>query len=441
MSIPTNIEAENQVLAGMMNNNNFLYEALSESHENMFTTTENKELFNELVKRSDKPIKATILMQDFQDRKRAHIKTIDGGWIDAEHSNNALYNLKETFIKRQLNATIDEAKNQMNDKTSDQLIADIEQQIGEFYFDDTSENIVDPAEYAIEALGEFYDLLANPDEAMGIPFSVTNQNGFHKGFPSLDETFNGAQGGDLIMIAAKTGIGKTGMAVSLSRLFSLYQDYAGYYENAEMKRRELLSRLLAPLAKVEVNEILNAKLKGTDSERSAKMTRISDAYEHYRKSSLYISRIPSLPLHKAKGLAKQVRNRYKKLDYLIVDYIGRMTIEGNRNMQTWDEYYEITKQLKELAMTLNIPIFMLAQLNDEGKVEGAKKMKNECDGVLFLQPIEEKDKEYIGRDFREDKQKLINYKIIKEKVRRSDNASPIYINYAKDMQLMTEVIR
>lgn len=434
-----NVQAEHNVLAGMLNDTEFLYDALAELNEEFFTTTENAELFKELEKRSDREIKSSILLQEFQGKKKSHLRVVDGEWVDVEHSENAMRNVKELYIKRQLNYTIDKIKNQIENRNSDELIAELEETIGSFYFDDANENIIDPEEYANESLKEFYELLADPDKAKGIPFSIQNSNGTYKGFPTLDKAFNGAQGGDLIMVAAKTGHGKTGLAITLSRLFSLYQDYAGYYENTEMKKREMLSRLLSPIAKVTVTELLNAQLVGTQEERREKMDNITKAHELYKRSKFYMSRVPSLPLHKAKGLAKQVRNRYRQLDYLVIDYIGRMTIEGKNNFKTWDEMYEITKQLKELAMSLDIPIFMLAQLNDEGKVEGAKKMKNECDGVLFLQPIEESDKEYLTGKISEEKLKAINYKIIQEKVRRNDNSQPIYLNYAKDMQFINEV--
>lgn len=434
-----NIEAEHQVLAGMMNNVDFLYDALSETHEAMFNDPNNKELYKKIIANSDKSTKASILSQTAQGKEKALIKTIDGLWIDVEHSRSALENLRDAYIKRQLQFTLDEALKNMDSLPADDLIANIEKEIGSFYFNEQDESIIDPEEYAVEALGEFYELLDNPDKAMGIPFSVLNRNGFHIGFPSLDATFNGAQGGDLIMIAAKTGHGKTAMAISIARIFSILQNYAGYYENTEMRLKEMIARLIAPIARVDVKEILNGRLTGTADEIQAKKDRIVNAYEEYRKSKLYLSRIPSLPVHKAKALARQVKNRFGGLDYLIVDYIGRMTTEGKWNMQTWDEYYEITKQLKELAMTLNIPIFILAQLNDEGKVEGAKKMKNECDGVLFFQPIEEKDEDYIRKNFREDRQKTINYKIVKEKVRRDDNPFPIYVNFDKKKQFINEV--
>jgi replicative DNA helicase len=433
------IEAENRVLAGMLNDRNFFFDVVSEVHADMFSNSDNRNLFVEISKRDS--VKTTILEQEFSGRERAHLKAVDGEWIDGEHSKHALSILKEGYIKRQLFRAIEETKNRMDDKKADQLIADLETEIGKFYFEDKNENIIDPEEYAEQARQEFYDLLIDPDGGKGIPYSITRDNGSYEGFPSLDKTFNGAQGGDLIMLAAKTGHGKTAFAITLSRIFSLYQKYAGYYENAEMRTRELLSRLISPIAEVDANEILNGRLEGTKEEQDYKRKMIDSAFDDYKKSKLYLSRIPSLPLHKAKGLAKQVKNRYKKLDYLIVDYIGRMTIEGRNNMQIWDEMYEITKQLKELAMTLNIPIFMLAQLNHDGNVEGAKKMKNECDGVLYFQPIEESDNSFIEKAFLQEKQELINYKIVKEKVRRDDDPSPIYCNFYKKQQMITEVIK
>src|SRR5690554_4599013 len=97
-----NIEAEHQVLAGMMNNVDFLYDALSETHEAMFADPNNKELYKKIVANSDKSTKASILSQTAQGKEKALIKTIDGLWIDVEHSRSALENIRDAYIKRQL---------------------------------------------------------------------------------------------------------------------------------------------------------------------------------------------------------------------------------------------------------------------------------------------------------------------------------------------------
>src|SRR5699024_8469215 len=133
----------------------------------------------------------------------------------------------------------------------------------------------------------------------------------------------------------------------------------GYYMNTEMRIREMEARLLAPIARVRANEILHGQIEGTAQEIQDKMDRISSAFNIYMSSNLVMSRIRDLPLHKAQGLAKQVNSKIKDNEYSIVDYVGRME-DKNYQGSSWDELYEITNQLKELAIRMDVPIFLLA---------------------------------------------------------------------------------
>src|SRR5699024_11375121 len=101
--------------------------------------------------------------------------------------------------------------------------------------EDGGDKIGMPEGRAVDAVQEFYDIADNPESAKGIPYSMKNERGFTSGFPSLDKAFHGAHGGDLVMIAAKTGEGKTGFALNLARLFSFHKDNWGYYMNTEMR--------------------------------------------------------------------------------------------------------------------------------------------------------------------------------------------------------------
>src|SRR5699024_646519 len=112
----------------------------------------------------------------------------------------------------------------------------------------------------------------------------------------------------------------------------------GYYMNTEMRIREMEARLLAPLARVRANEILHGQIEGSKDEVADKMDRINGAFNFYMKSKLVMSRIPHLPLHKAQGLAKQVKCKVNDLEYLIVDYVGRMEVK-NYHGSSWDELY------------------------------------------------------------------------------------------------------
>ena len=437
MKEPRAVEHEKVILAGMMNDQSIYYDSIAEVEEQYFTDEGLKSIYRKLVELGS--LTADSLIRAEKDpRQQALIKTVDGAWTTKDDFEFSLQELKKTFYKRRLYHTLNKTVNRFNDSEYEELIQGLERELNVASSIDNDETIIDPQERAIEAYKEFINRRIDPDSAKGIPFSITHSNGRTTGFPSLDRALNGAYGGDLIMIAAKTGVGKTGFALNLARHFSFSQNYRGYYMNTEMRIVEMESRLLAQIANVDANEIMYGRIEGTQTEIEMKEERIGMAFDRYKDSKLVMSRIPDLPLHKAKGLARQVKSRYGQLDYIIVDYVGRMEI-SNSNMSTWDELYEITKELKELAMILDVPIIILAQRNEAGYVEGAKKMRNECDAVLYFEPINENDEEYIQSRYDSNEQALINYKLIKDKVRRDDNPYPIYVVYDRAKNFINEV--
>lgn len=433
MQEPKNRELEHVVLAGMMNNSECYYESISNITGDYFTSDEAQFIFNELQqdKRS-----ANVLMKSTQEpKKKSAIQTIDGAWTNKSDFDKALNSLKQIYKKRQLYYTINTLISRFDDQNNDELLDYLHKQVSEFEYEDHGNNMIDPEEHAPTLLENFYHLINNPDEQKGIPYTYTNDRGVEFGFPSLDKAFNGAIGGDLIMLAAKTGEGKTGLAVQFARQFSIYHSYKGYYMNAEMRDDELVARLISPLANVKTNEIFYGRIEGRADERDEKVRQISGAFDRYRQSNLTISKIPDLTLNKVIGLSKQLKNT-KGLDYLIIDYIGRMTM--NYNMNLWDELYEITKALKKLAQQLDIPIFILAQRNHDGEIEGAKKMKNETDGTLMFEPVTQSDEEHIQKHVRQDEWEKVNYRLVKSKVRRDDNPAPIYCVYDKARNYIRE---
>ena len=332
MKQPMNKDAELNVLGAMLNSKEALYEAMAVLDDEFFSSDETINVFNLIIEASSKgAVKSSILVKMAKSqREKALIQTADNSFIDYESFKVDLEEVQNAYLNRQLYHITEKTKHAIeNGKKAKDTIDSISDDLSRLYFDDDGTNIIDPNEDADEGLREFIEGLDNPDSTYGIRFS-TEIKGKTIGFPGLDEVFRGAQGGDLFLLAARTGEGKTALAVNLARMFSLYQPYRGYYENTEMKIKELRSRLIAPLADVKVEEIMNSKLEGSVAERDFKQTNINRAFDYYKKSGLHLSRIPVLSSNKAKALAKQVRNKYGNLDYLMVDYIGRMDLEDSK---------------------------------------------------------------------------------------------------------------
>lgn len=282
-----------------------------------------------------------------------------------------------------------------------------------------------PEDYAKEHFNGIMERATNPETKKGIHF---------KNFPELNNTFYGLQGGDLILICAQSGHGKTALALNISDDFSIDQNYIGYYANAEMRDDELTMRIASKRAIIPTQEVMSSNFMET--KQTEALVKLSDQYDLMAKKNLILSRIPIMSISTIRRGYKKLVNAGKKPDYILIDYIGRMELERkDTGLSEWQKLYLMSEDIKTLAVQLDVPIIALAQLNDDGQIEGAKKMKNACDGVLFFEPVEEEDAKYMNPT----QKQHANYKIIKFKVRRNDNSKPIYINFAKKYQRIAEV--
>src|SRR5699024_5108999 len=219
------IGVEQSVLAGMMNDEECFYEGVSEITTDFFTSAENMNIFNSLIDKQHMP-SAKVLSNEFDTpRAKSAILLIDSAWTNYNDFQHSKIELKEIYKKRQLYYSIEKITNQFDDGMTDELIDIFSKETSNMDIDSSNDEIIDPSDFAVEMLNRFYEVSSDPNKSMGIPYSFTDDRGRVMGLPALDETFNGAQEGDLIMLAAKTGVGKTAFAINLARIFSMYQDF------------------------------------------------------------------------------------------------------------------------------------------------------------------------------------------------------------------------
>lgn len=285
---------------------------------------------------------------------------------------------------------------------------------------------------AVDAmLAELDEAMKTPGQIKGISFAYDLPSGSKVGFKGLDSTMMGLKPGDLIMFAAKSGHGKTALAMNLSRIMSHHNRKRVHYLNTEMDEGQMVRRwtaqsTLIPYTRLEMGDIQNYEREN-----------VGKWAEEFKKAPLTISQISSLNIDLTVGLAKRAIKKYGNLDCLIVDYIGRMDVEFSKGMQEYQMMYENTKRLKELARDLGIPIIALAQLTQEGRLEGAQKMRNELDGLFYFKPKETKSKDDTGQVVIEYSD--TEYFLTKEKVRRNGTKDIIRVEFEKEFQLMREV--
>jgi replicative DNA helicase len=181
------------------------------------------------------------------------------------------------------------------------------------------------------------------------------------GFYDLDNTLSGFQNGDLIVIAARTSIGKTAFALNIAEYISLNNVKCVFF-SCEMAPKQICKRLLSSLAKIPHRAMVTGNLG--DGSTFAKM---EEAYDKLWSSQFYADFTPLIPFHELKSKCRiAVRNGCK---IVFVDYLTLIKY-GDNKMPRWERTGELVKELKTMAIQLNIPVIVLSQLNRQA--EGQK---------------------------------------------------------------------
>lgn len=442
-----NTRSETAALKLMMDNPDEMLDKLSEG---LFLSREGKDLFTTIGAKSYYGKVTLRTLQSFyegDDRMTSYAEVVAGQKVTKDDALNILESLNLSYAKHK---AYEHAQSIMQAVNKSDTVEEIESVAGNgtnVRIEGEDETLYENTwEATAEWHTRFMEECRNPEKTGRLQL---------KSMPNLNDAFGGIDIIDFILICAKSGHGKTTLALNLAKDFAIDQNKVVYYVNAEMTRDQLRERLMSNMTEVEAKEIDRRAITGTEKERIEKNLKIADAVDEFAKKKLILSQVPTIYPSKIKRAVKQLTMNGMRPEIIFIDYIRHMDPEVNtRGMQEYQVMYECAEACKKLAMELQIPIIGLAQLNDIGVLEGSKKMRNAVDGLLFFKEIKRnaddiedpKEKERAEREIeREIKsmpdylKTLANYKIIKEKVRRGDPSTPVYFRYKKNIMKVIEV--
>ena len=236
-------------------------------------------------------------------------------------------------------------------------------------------NIVTPKEHA-----------ARMKETLRKRKERKSNGGICTSYKKLNELLNGGfEPEQLVILAAQTGKGKTAFCMNLMRDIAIKQRIPALYINTEMAEEQMDIRWMTLLADVNHYRVASGTVDPYEDKR------IDDALEAMDNGCFHSITERNLTLS---GLISICR-RYvaqKKCKFVVVDYIGRMDTLDPK-LQEWQVLKTAAKRLKTIAQELGVTVIMLAQVNEDDKLEGARAMKNECDMYAYLRPLSDKEKE------------------------------------------------
>jgi len=182
--------------------------------------------------------------------------------------------------------------------------------------------------------------------------------GVHTGYKELDNLLAGFQPSDLIILAARPSMGKSTLALDMTRKTATqYNTKVGYF-SLEMSNEQLVDRMLASEAKVDAWKLRTGKIT-TDSE----FNQIRDALDRLSSAPIFLDDFPGTNMLKLRSVARRLKREHG-LDLLIVDYLQLMTPSVTKASDSMvQQITEISRGLKILAKELNIPVIALSQLS------------------------------------------------------------------------------
>jgi len=223
--------------------------------------------------------------------------------------------------------------------------------------------VVDQAEQAVFAVAErrVGDGLQNIDDLLGpaieqaeeLQRSGADVTGISTGYRDLDRKLTGLHPTNLLILAARPGMGKTSLMLNIAQNVALAGNTVAIF-SLEMSREEIVTRMLCANGRIDSQKLRTGRLTESD------FTKLSNAAGALYKQNIFVDDSPGLTVTEIRAKSRRLRRR-PGLDLIVVDYIQLMNGSGQENRQ--QEIAMISRSLKSLARELNVPIIALSQLN------------------------------------------------------------------------------
>lgn len=402
-SVPCNIEAEQAVLGSMFLTKYALEKALESLTSEHFYNDANAKIFTVIADMSEKgtPIDATTVVDELENR----------GWLkqigDVEYFAKVINSVAtaaniESYIKiveekavlRRLIDVSNKIQANAYDTTNDvtEVLDEAEKEILQVCKTRKGTEFRSIQDVLFKTRSDLEQLAKNHGEITGIP----------TGFYDFDKLTAGLQPTQLIILAARPGMGKTAMAVNIATNVAINAKKTVALFNMEMGAEQLAGRMISSVGQIDGNKIRNGRLENNDWKR------FDEAISRLAETNLFIDDTPGMLIGEIRAKCRRLASSNYGLDLVIIDYLqlisGGSKYAGNRQQ----EVSEISRSLKVLAMELNIPVIACAQLSRT--VEGREDKKPLLSDLRESGSIEQ-DADIVAFLFREDyydKEKAIN---------------------------------
>lgn len=183
------------------------------------------------------------------------------------------------------------------------------------------------------------------------------------GFGELDDLMNGGlRPGQMVIMAARPGVGKTTLSVDIMRQACIRNGKNALFFSLEMSKEELSTRIIAAETETRFSDLIENNLNDEDWKK------IDNSLDDVRQANIFIDDSPGITMMDVRARTRQLKQKHG-LDLVVIDYLQLLTA-GKRTESRQQEVSEFSRQIKLLAKECEVPIIAVAQLNRDSEKRG-----------------------------------------------------------------------
>ncbi len=356
--MPQNNEAEMSVLGVTFLSKTALEKVCEEITEEMFYSDAHQKIFNAIksLYTENIPLDVTTLTEELD--KKKNLNAVGG-----------IEYITEIIDSVATAANVDYYINIVREKATLRSLIDTATEIATDAYDneDNINSVLDNAERNIlnvikaRQTGEFITigealrkaqenlerLAKNKSEITGVP----------TGFYDLDKATSGLHEGEMIIIAARPGMGKTALALNIATNAAFHTDKAVAIFNLEMPAEQLVNRMISAIGQIDSKKLQTGQLQHNDWKR------YNEAMSQLADTNIYIEDDAGITCSEIKAKCRRLAASDKGLGLVVIDYLQLITSGAKRTESRQQEVSDISRSLKTMAMELKVPVVALAQLS------------------------------------------------------------------------------
>ena len=411
-----NLEAEMSVLGVAFLNNLEVNKIVEEVTLDMFSDERNKYLFSAIknLYENKTPIDVTTVKNELDKDKKLnavglnYITEVIDSVVTSSNLDYYIKIVKDYAIRRHLVETANEiVNNSFEDDDVNHLLDSAEKNILNVVRARSVGDFVPISEILKRAQAKLEELAKNKRSITGI----------ETGFPDFDKMTTGLQGGEMIILAARPGMGKTALALNMANYAAMHTKKAVAIFNLEMSADMLINRMISSTGQIDAYKLQTGNMQEKDWKR------YNEALSQLANTNIYIEDNAGVTAQEIRAKCRRLASSENGLGLVVIDYL-QLVSSGSRKIESRQvEVSEISRSLKTMALELDVPVIALSQLSRSAEKRESNQpmladlresgsLEQDADMVLF---INRKDYYEKAKDFN---QKIVPAELIIAKHRK-----------------------